>query len=63
MQARAQCTHSDVWSQLAFNARVFVQNWKPTEREETVKLQWEGDMQREGWYWRWARSKPLPGCL
>jgi len=28
-----------------------------------VKLRWEGDMQRDVWYWLRARSKPPPGCL
>ena len=32
------------------NARVFVQNWRPTEREETAKRRSEGDMQCDAWY-------------
>jgi len=28
-----------------------------------VKLWWEGDIQCDTWYWRWARSKPPRWCL
>jgi len=45
------------------NARVFVYNRRPTEREETAKRRSEGDMQPDAWYWRRARSNPPPGCL
>jgi hypothetical protein len=32
------------------NARVFVKNRRPTEREEMAKWQSEGDMQLDEWY-------------
>ena len=48
-------------SQLLDN--VFVYNRIPTEREQMAKLRSEGDMQRDAWYWRWARSNLPPGCL
>jgi len=45
------------------NARVFVQNRWPTEREETVKRRSEGDMQRDALHWRRAERNPPPWCL
>jgi len=45
------------------NARVFVWNRRPTEREETAKRRQEGDMWRDVWSWCQARSNPPPGCL
>jgi len=45
------------------NARVFDYNRRPTEWEETAKRRSEGDMQRDAFNWRRARSNPPPGCL
>jgi len=45
------------------NAIVFVYNRIPTEREETVKLRLEGDMQHDALYCRRARSNLPLGCL
>jgi len=39
MHTHSQRTHSNVWSQLAFNARVFVKYRSLTERDKMVKLQ------------------------
>jgi hypothetical protein len=45
------------------NARVIVENRRPTEREETVKHRSEGDIQHDALNWRRARSNPPPACL
>jgi hypothetical protein len=63
MQSCAQRTHSDIWSQLAFNARQIIWNRRPTEWKEMVTMQWVSDMQRDAWYYRQAQSKSPPGCL
>jgi len=44
------------------NARVLVENWRPTEWKEMVIRRSEGTMQRDGWYWRRVRSNPPSGC-
>jgi len=38
-------------------------SYRPTEREEMADWRSEGDMLRDAWYWRRARSNPPPGCL
>jgi len=45
------------------NVRVFIWNWRPTQREEMVKLWLEGNMRRDTWSWRRALRIPPPGCL
>ena len=45
------------------NPRVFVKYRRPTEREETAKLRYEGDMWPDAWSWCCARSHSPPGCL
>jgi len=45
------------------NATVFVCNWILTEQEETAKLQSQGAMQWDAWYWRQVQSNLPPGCL
>jgi len=45
------------------NTRVFVQNMKPAEREDTEKLRLEGNMGCYAWYWHRARSNPPAVCL
>jgi hypothetical protein len=35
---------------LTFKARVVIYHRRPTEQEETLKLGWEGNMQRDAWY-------------
>jgi len=60
MQLCTQWTHSDVWSQLATMPECL---FKIGDRQSEKKWRLEGDMQRDAWYWRRARSKPPPGCL
>jgi len=45
------------------NATVFVCNWILTEQEETAKLQSQGAMQLDAWYWRQVQNNLPPGCL
>ena len=45
------------------NGGMFVYNRREREREETVTLRLEGDMQREVWYWRQAVSNPPAVCF
>jgi len=45
------------------NARLIIENRRPTEREVTLKQQSEGHIQHDALYWCWARSNPPPGCL
>ena len=45
------------------NSTVFVYNMIPTERDETVKPQSEGDRQRDLSYWCRAQSSLPQGCL
>jgi len=63
MLACTQWTHSDLWSQLATTPDCLVKIEDQTEREETAKRRSEGDMWRNMWSWRRARSNPPPGCL
>ena len=45
------------------NTRVFSQNRRPTEQEETATLRLEGDMQHDAWYWHWVGRILPPGYL